>query len=74
MKEVLAILGLWTLFLYIMFYFVLLPKTVERRARDLNLMQYDGQTNRFELKADTIQITKWDLHYLQHGHMNMDVK
>lgn len=46
-----------------------MPKIIERRAIDLNLMQYDGKKDTFVAK-DSLCISGWDLYYLQHGNLN----
>ena len=53
--------------LQISYHFVT-PKIVERRARDLGLMQYNSEKDKFVAK-DSVVIDVWDLHYLQHGTM-----
>ncbi len=63
-----AIVG-YTLLCAVIFYYVALPKIIERRAKDLNLMQFDGEKDKFVAK-DSLNISGWDIYYLQHGNMN----
>lgn len=48
------------------FYNVVIPDTVESRAKELSLMIYDGENNEFIFK-DSVVIRSADLYYLQHG-------
>jgi len=59
----------YTFLIINIFYYVLIPKIIERRARNLDLMQYSGTKNKFIAK-DSLKISGWDLYYLQHGNMN----
>lgn len=59
----------YTLLCFVIFYYVAVPKIIERRAQDLNLMQHNSEKDRFVGK-DSLNINEWDLHYLQYGNMN----
>ena len=54
---------------FVMFYYIAVPRIIEDRARDLGLMQYSADEDKM-IPKDTINISGWDLHYLQHGTMN----
>lgn len=60
---------LYTLLCYIIFYYFALPKIIERRARDLDLMQYCADKDKMVAK-DSLSVTTWDIYYLQYGNMN----
>ena len=62
-----AIIG-YTILCAVFFYYVVLPEIIEHRAKDLNLMQYNGEKDKFIAK-DNLNINGWDLYYLQHGNM-----
>jgi len=68
LSTITAIVG-YTLLCAVIFYYLAVPKIIERRAKDLNLMQYNGKKNKFVAK-DSLNISGWDLYYLQHGNMN----
>ena len=68
LSTITAIVG-YTLLCAVIFYYVAVPKIIERRAKDLNLMRYNGEKDKFVVK-DTINISGWDLYYLQHGNMS----
>ncbi len=53
----------------IIFYYVALPRIIERRARDLGLMQYNADKDKMVAK-DTLKLNRWDLYYLQYGNLN----
>lgn len=42
------------------------PDIIERRAKDLDLMRYDGKTNKF-IPKDSIFIRGSEINYLIHG-------
>ncbi len=70
LSTITAIVG-YTLLCAVIFYYVAVPKIIERRAKDLNLMQYNGEKDKFVFVAkDSLNISGWDLYYLQHGNMN----
>lgn len=50
-------------------YYYALPKIIESRAKDLNLMRFDSKKDKFVAK-DSIKISGWDLYYLQHGNVD----
>lgn len=60
---------LYTLLCGVIFYYVAMPKIIERRARDLALMQYSADKDKMVAK-DTLQLSGWDIYYLQYGNMN----
>ena len=60
---------LYTVLCVVIFYYIAIPKIIERRAKDLNLMQYNGDKDRFVAK-DSLQLSGWDIYYLQYGNMN----
>lgn len=68
LSTITAIVG-YTLLCAVIFYYVAVPKIIERRAKDLNLMQYNEEKDKFVGK-DSLNICGWDLYYLQYGNMN----
>lgn len=64
-----AAFALSALLCAVIFYYVAMPKIIEHRAKDLNLMQYDGSKDKFVAK-DSLHISGWDLYYLQNGNMD----
>lgn len=60
---------LYTLLCGVIFYYVAMPKIIERRARDLALMQYSADKDKMVAK-DTLQLSGWDIYYLQYGNIN----
>lgn len=63
------ILCLVTLFFNIIYYYYILPKIIEDRAKDLGIMQYNGKKDRFVAK-DSITLYQDDIYYLQYGNTN----
>ena len=59
----------YTLLCFIIFYYKAIPNIIERRAKDLGLMHYDGNKDKFVAK-DSINIIGWEIYYLQFGNMN----
>lgn len=57
------------IFSFIFSYYIVIPKIIERRAMDLNLMQYNGDKDKFVAK-DSSCISGWDVYYLQYGDMD----
>jgi hypothetical protein len=43
------------------------PYLIEKRAKELNLMKYDGKTDSFKAKGDTVVFDFYLLHYLKYG-------
>ena len=68
LKTITAIIG-YTLLCTVIFYYVAVPKIIEHRAKNLNLMRYNSNKDKFVAK-DTINISGWDLYYLQYGNIN----
>lgn len=68
LSTITAIVG-YTLLCTVIFYYVAIPKIIENRAKDLNLMRYNGEKDTFVAK-DSLNISGCDLYYLQHGNMN----
>lgn len=60
---------LYTLLCGVIFYYIAIPKIIERRARDLGLMQYSADKDRMIAK-DSLQLSGWDIYYLQYGNMS----
>lgn len=60
---------LYTLLCGVIFYYIAMPKIIERRARDLALMQYNADKDKMVAK-DSLKLSGWDLYYLQYGNMN----
>lgn len=60
---------LYTLFCCIIFYYIATPKIIERRARDLDLMQYSADKDRM-ISKDSLKLSGWYIYYLQYGNMN----
>lgn len=60
---------LYTVFCAYIFYYIAIPKIIERRARDLDLMRYSAEKDKM-IGKDSLQLNKWDIYYLQHGNMN----
>ena len=61
-----AVTAGYTLLCAVVFYNDAVPIIIERRAKDLNLMQYNGEKDEFIAK-DSLNISADDLYYLQHG-------
>lgn len=53
----------------IVWYYIILPDVVGKRAEGLGYMEYDSVQGKMVGK-DIIESNKWELHYLQHGKMN----
>jgi hypothetical protein len=68
LSTITAIVG-YTLLCAVIFYYVAVPKIIERRVKDLDLMQYNGEKDKFVSK-DSLNISGWDVYYLQHGNMD----
>lgn len=60
---------LYTVLCGVIFYYIALPKIIERRARDLGLMQYNAEKDRMVSK-DSLKLSGCDVYYLQYGNMN----
>jgi len=60
---------LYTVLCGVVFYYIALPKIIERRARDLGLMQYNAEKDRMVAK-DSLKLSGWDVYYLQYGNMS----
>tara|TARA_R110000851_G_scaffold326865_1_gene495886 strand:+ start:240 stop:464 length:225 start_codon:yes stop_codon:yes gene_type:complete len=60
---------LYTLLCGVIFYYIVTPKIIERRAMDLGLMQYNADKDRMVAK-DSLQLSGWDVYYLQYGNMD----
>lgn len=60
---------LYTLLCGVFFYYIAIPKIIERRARDLGLMQYSADKDRM-ISKDSLQLSGWDVYYIQYGNMN----
>lgn len=67
--EIVYVFVVYTLICGILFYYVAIPKIIEHRAKDLDLMHYNGDKDKFIAK-DSLHISGWDLYYLQHGNLN----
>ena len=60
---------LYTVLCGVVFYYIALPKIIERRARDLGLMQYNAEKDRMVAK-DSLKLRGGDVYYLQYGNMS----
>ena len=60
---------LYTLLCGVIFYYIAIPKIIERRAIDLALMQYSADKDKMVAK-DSLQLSGWDVYYLQYGNMD----
>jgi hypothetical protein len=60
---------LYTLLCGVIFYYIATPKIIERRAKNLGLMQYSADKDRMVAK-DSLQLSVWDIYYLQYGNMD----
>lgn len=60
---------LYTLLCSIIFYYIVIPKIIENRAKNLDLMRYSADKNKMVSK-DSLNLSKWDVYYLQYGNMN----
>lgn len=47
------------------------PDVIEQRAKELNLMRYNGKSDKF-IPKDTIEINGYELNYLIHGTTKME--
>jgi hypothetical protein len=45
-----------------------MPKDIEQRAKELNILKYDSKTGKFVVK-DSVYIDNFDLEYLKYGTM-----
>lgn len=46
----------------------IMPRDIEERAKELNIVKYDSKTNSFIIK-DSVYINNFDLEYLKYGTM-----
>ena len=53
----------------VIFYYIALPKIIERRAEDLGLLRYNSKVDKM-VEKDSLHISGWDLHYLKKGTMD----
>jgi hypothetical protein len=60
---------LYTVLCGVIFYYIVTPKIVERRAMDLGLMHYSAYKDKMIAK-DSLTLSGWDVYYLQYGNMN----
>lgn len=59
----------YTIICFVTFYIVFMPKIIERRMKDLNIMHYNGKFEKFVGKDD-VKLNSWDLYYIQYGNLN----
>lgn len=52
---------------YYTFYYAIVPTIVEKRLKDLNLMQYNGE--KF-IGKDNIIVNEYDFYYIQYGNLD----
>jgi hypothetical protein len=52
---------------YYTFYYAIIPKVIEKRFRDLNLMQYNGE--KF-IGKDSVIVNEYDFYYIQYGNLD----
>lgn len=60
---------LYTVLCGVVFYYIALPKIIERRARYLGLMRYNVEKDRMVAK-DSLKLSGGDVYYLQYGNMS----
>lgn len=68
LKKVISYM-LYTVLCSIIFYYIALPKIIERRAKDLGLLIYNSKEDKM-VEKDSLHISGWDLHYLKKGTMD----
>jgi cell division protein FtsX len=51
---------------FTLFYYITIPIIIESRARDLGIMRYNSEKNKFIAK-DSLNLNKFDIYYLQYG-------
>jgi hypothetical protein len=49
----------------VLYHYAILDLVIDRRAKNLGMMQYSGVGDKYEAKAEH----KWMLQYLKHGYM-----
>lgn len=54
---------------YIMFYYVYMPRIIERRGRDLGVMRYSYEKDSY-IPKDTITLNSYEFHYMQYGNLD----
>ena len=59
---------LYTVLCGVIFYYIVLPKIIERRAEHLGLLIYSSKVDKM-VEKDSLHISGWDLHYLKKGTM-----
>ena len=47
---------------FIVFYYILLPNIIKKRAQDLGLLKYNSIANKM-VEKDSLHISGWDLYY-----------
>jgi hypothetical protein len=47
----------------------IMPRDIEQRAKELNILRYDSKTDKFIIK-DSVYIDNFDLEYLKYGTIN----
>lgn len=59
---------LYTVLCVVIFYYIALPKIIERRAKHLGLLKYNSKVDKM-VEKDSLHLSGWDLHYLKNGTM-----
>ena len=54
---------------YLMFYYVCMPRIIERRSKDLGLFEYDYKKDKHVAK-DSISLNSYEFHYIQYGNLD----
>ena len=60
---------LYTILCGVVFYYILLPKIIERRAEHLGLLRYNSKVDEM-VEKDSLYISGYGLHYLKKGTMD----
>jgi hypothetical protein len=68
MKTIILILSI-LIINNLVFYYTFIPRIIEKRAKDLDLMQYNGEKEKFVGK-DSVLLNQWEIYYLQYGNTN----
>lgn len=60
---------IYTSLCFVVFYQLVIPKVIESRAGDLDLMRYDSTKDEMVPK-DSLRLDKFDFYYLKNGELN----
>jgi hypothetical protein len=66
--KILLLLTFSVIGLYYILYYVIMPREIEHRLRDLGLMQYNGSKDKMVAK-DSVTLNNYDVYYIQYGNL-----